>query len=445
KRVFMDRVVHDFLEEMPLEDRDRRFFVELCYGSVRHRNTLRAVSEHYLHAPLEQYHRTVRVALSLGLYQRIYLKTPPHAVVNSTVAAWKQVAGGRDAPHVAKSVGLLNAVLRRACDEMEHYPLEAKDRDDPECLRGLEGWVRIPGLGLPSRADNLPKLFAIKYSHPPDMIRIWRERYPEETLVQILERNNRPPPIYLVVRTGRVLPDNLKRRFQLAGHTVEETPYPGVLQLTSHASIPTLPGYDSGEFWVQDVTSFHLAQQLPERKEATLLDLCAAPGGKLATLLDRRQPKSVLACDLHEGKLRGLAQSLQRLRFDATRLGFLEAPYDPDELRLEDSFDQVLVDAPCSNTGVLNRRHEARWRYIPEILHSLERTQMGLLKAAARHLKRGGDLLYTTCSLEPGENSQIAHAFMRAEHELRLVQEVEILPGEGGGDGGYGALFQRQR
>ena len=141
-----------------------------------------------------------------------------------------------------------------------------------------------------------------------------------------------------------------------------------------------------------------------------------------------------------------MAQNLDRLSL-AAGIEVLEVEEDPERVRIPRSFDQILVDAPCSNTGVLARRHEARWRYLPENLREHQRLQIALLRLAARHLAPGGDLLYTTCSIEPSENADVVHSVLRAFPELRLVREVEVLPGDDPkepGDGGYGALFQRR-
>ena len=121
----------------------------------------------------------------------------------------------------------------------------------------------------------------------------------------------------------------------------------------------------------------------------------------------------------------------------------MEVPRDPTNLRFDDTFDQILVDAPCSNSGVLNRRQDARWRFRPDEISELEQLQVGLLRTAIRHLSRGGHLLYSTCSVEPQENQDVIRRVLEQNTEIRLVEEVEVLPGDLGGDGGYAALMQR--
>lgn len=451
KRDTMESLLGQVLDETHLSPSDRGFLTELCYGAVRHRNTLRVLSEQFLSRRLTDTHRSVRAALAIGLYQTAYLDTPPHAVVDATIEAWRSLdpMPGPQAAQVG-AVGLLNAVLRRACEAIEHLPAGTEPEDPRAVIRAGDHWVRVEGLALSEsvRAERL----GIQYSHPPELVRLWSERYDDETLTRILGRDNETPPLFLAVRRDETV-DHFVRLLRVAGLeavAVGDPELPTVRLLTP-SPIPRIPGFASGDFWVQDLTARRLSNLMPEREGVSLLDLCAAPGGKLATLLDRGGIAEAVACDISDDKLRRVAENLTRLRLGdgkapgGAKVGLVDVPNEPERLRFDRHFDQILVDAPCSNTGVLNRRHEARWRFLPEEVRSLNRVQHGLLQAAARHLAPGGDLLYTTCSLEPSENSGAVHDLLARHTELRLVEEVEILPGDHDGDGGYGALLHRPR
>ncbi|MFQ5654000.1 MAG: RsmB/NOP family class I SAM-dependent RNA methyltransferase [Planctomycetota bacterium] len=491
KRLPIEGLVGQFLDDSELPDRDERFLAELCHGVVRHRETLRALSEHFIDDPLSRYHRSVRMAISLALFQRVYLRTPATVVVDSTIEAWKQLpgGGGEHLPEQPKLVsGFLTALLRRTLEHIDHLPLDAREPDDPECVRCPGGWARIRGLALPPRQVHLARLLGLKHSHPTEMVRVWLERMDEGTVIQLLEHDNCPPPQFIVLRkdggsiesylrklhvleigakeVGVGLPEGREDRdmefgAQIEGTTAmaaEEGPFgaeemePGgadaaplrCIELPHGTRVERLPGYDEGLIWVQDPTARRITLSLPEREHATLLDLCASPGGMLATLLDRGDYREVLACDVSEHRLRSLAVHLQRLRFDLGKVSVTEVPEDPERLRVDHTFDQVLVDPPCSGTGVLARHLEARWRFLPEELRRLQRLQIGLLRAGVAHLAPGGDLLYCTCSIEPVENSSVVHAVLRSSPQLHLVQEWEIIPGEGDADGGYGALLKRR-
>ncbi|MEM7168072.1 MAG: transcription antitermination factor NusB [Planctomycetota bacterium] len=408
KNVHMEDLVHEQLRKVSWETRDRGFLTTLCYGAIRHRNTLLNISEHFSYKPLRRYPRTVRNAFALGIYQRLYLDTPAHAVVNSTVHAWDELAGAREKEEDRKRfVGFLNASLRGACDKIESaVSKDLHDRamiDAPDTIWGDGAWARVKGLELPSRASNFPELLAIKFSHPPDMLRHWISRYEERALLEMLRWNNRPPTPCIVLKSN-VNPEHYLRKLKLSGIEPQATMDPRTLLLPHSGEIERLPGFDHGEFWVQDLTARRVAWLLPRVEHATLLDLCAAPGGKLATLLDRGGYTHTLACDVDARRLDRIRANLERLGLDTPQVHLQEVPADPTRLRL-DSFDHVIVDVPCSNTGVLARRHEARWRLIPEKMRAHSQLQTQLLRAAVGHVKRGGYLLYSTCSIEPAVSS----------------------------------------
>ena len=447
KRAPMEDLLGTYLEGTHLAGPDRGFLTELSYGAVRHRNTLRALSEHFIERPLNDTHRSLRAAIAIGLYQRLYLETPPHAVVDATVEAWRAldpIPGPR--AQTDGAAGLLNAVLRRACEAIEHLP-EGEDPPEPRSsLRTAKGWARVEGFVLP--ADHRAEMLGVQYSHPTEMVRLWLERYDEPALRRIMDRDNATPPLYLALRADRD-PSAFLRLLRVAG--IEAVQIEGDELATFRILTPTpierIPGFGSGDFWVQDLTARRLANLMPKRTGASLLDLCAAPGGKLATLLDRGGIAEAIACDVSESKLRRVAENLVRLRLHGepgqAHVGLVEVPRESERLRFDRKFDQIIVDAPCSNTGVLNRRHEARWRFLPEEVRALTRVQHQLLEAAIRHLAPGGDLLYTTCSIEPAENADTIFELLNRHTDIHLVEQTEILPGDGEGDGGYVALLRR--
>ncbi|MCI0652056.1 MAG: hypothetical protein L0Z55_09245 [Planctomycetes bacterium] len=445
KRAYIEDLLDEYLRENSLAGADRAFAANLCYGVVRHRNTLRAVAERFVRRPLSDYPRSLRMALAIGLYQWLYLRTPAHAAVSETIEMWQELArrGETEIPNDKRPVGLLNGCLREVCRSSEHLDEAASDASDRETIHTALGWVRVRGIDLPARDVKLHELLGIKYSHPPEMVRVWLERMSEEQLLSFLRHNNRVPPAYLVVRRGASA-EALAAQLGADGVDVEFAGEEPVIAVRGAGAIDRLPGFAAGEFWVQDITSRKLALLMPERAGASLLDLCASPGGKLIALLDRGGVERALACDVSEAKLRRVAENLERLHFPLDGIEVLEVDEDPRQLRIARKFDQILVDAPCSNTGVLARRHEARWRLLPENIRQLARVQAELLRAATRLLNPRGHLLYTTCSIEPAENREVVHGVLRASPELRLIEEAEYNPGDAPGDGGYGALLERR-
>ena len=445
RRSFMEKLVKEALVDSDLSGRDRGLVFELCYGVVRHRNTLRAVAQHFSKHPLGRADRSVRQALAMGLYQLIYLETPDHAVVDSTIEAYRE-AFGHEVPDVilSRRVGFLNAMLRNACGATRQLTDSMEHLDELDTVWGEGHWVRVEGMRLASRKENLSQMLAVKYSHPHDVVRLWLERHDESELIPVMCFNNQSPKTYLIMKQQDRRPEQLRRLFDLRNIEYEDTDQEHILVLKSAAGIDKLPGFSDGRFWIQDVTANSLIQMLPKREGVKLLDFCAAPGGKLATLLDRGGIEKAVACDIRDVKLELIRENMNRLQFSEELVEVREVSSDPERIRFNYDFDQITVDAPCSNSGVLNRRHEARWRYVPENLSAHHTLQVRLIKAAAKCLAPGGDLLYSTCSMEPTENTDVVYALLRSDSNMRLVEERQVLPGENGGDGGYAALLKKR-
>jgi 16S rRNA (cytosine967-C5)-methyltransferase len=436
----MDQLLGEYLDACSLSPSDRGFLSELCYGGVRLRGSVRFLADLFMDRPFLEAVRTVRSAIAVGTYQRVWLRTPAHAAVAESVDGWRELI--EDPKQAARDSGYINAVLRSLCEAVEDVD---EDLGDPtDAVRVPTGWARIQGLRLQRGRSGRIQRWSIQSSHPPELIRRWLDRYPEEKVRQLLTRNNETPPLFIVLKQGRELDHQIRVMKKAGIHAKAAQGAPQTLDVKRGTRVEKIPGFVSGDFWVQDLTARRLALRMPKREGARLLDMCAAPGGKLATLLDRGGISRVLACDLSEQKLRRIAENLQRLQLhDCCPIHLMEVDRDSSRLRIDESFDQVLVDAPCSNSGVLNRRHEARWRFSPEVVSDLEQQQLALLRAAIRHLAMGGHLLYSTCSVEPQENQDVIRRTLEQNTELRLIEEIDMLPGDLGGDGGYAALMQR--
>jgi 16S rRNA (cytosine967-C5)-methyltransferase len=206
--------------------------------------------------------------------------------------------------------------------------------------------------------------------------------------------------------------------------------------------IQDLPGFTGGWFVVQDRSAMRPAALLDPPEGARVLDLCAAPGGKATQLAGMVGPKgSVVAVDRDDRRLRRLAESIQRL--DLSNISLVAADLTAEGIDLGDPYDHVLLDVPCSNTGVLGKRAEARHRVNPEGVAMLSGIQRTLLDRAAVHVAPGGALVYSTCALLPDENQDLVRSAIEAGLPFEIEREIETLPRGGHSDGSYAVLLRK--
>lgn len=232
-------------------------------------------------------------------------------------------------------------------------------------------------------------------------------------------------------------------RLQLAAALIDAEPgeHPQSLRFTEHHSVRELPGYADGDFAVQDHSSMLVASALGVRQGMRVLDLCAAPGGKtthLAELMDNRG--RVTACDIEQKRLDTVTALCQRLKVKGIETVLIAPDGDPPA----GEFDAALVDVPCSNTGVLGRRPEVRWRLKTNEFEHLVRLQTRLLLQALERVKPGGAVVYSTCSIEPEENAGVVQSVCRGMRGVKLEAEHAAAPGAPS-DGGYWARLRKPK
>jgi 16S rRNA (cytosine967-C5)-methyltransferase len=217
--------------------------------------------------------------------------------------------------------------------------------------------------------------------------------------------------------------------------------HPQAIHLRDHAVIRDLPGYEEGWFSVQDESAMRVASALNPAPGSCVLDLCAAPGGKTTHLAELMEDRGrIVACDSNGKRLQTVTTLAQRLGLKSIETCELD-PRRPDDVP-GGPFDAALVDAPCSNTGVLGRRPEVRWRLRPEGMGHLVALQTNLLRLAVQRVRPGGVVVYSTCSIEPEENREVVQQVLTEGHGLLLETDEETVPGRPG-DGGYWARLRK--
>jgi 16S rRNA (cytosine967-C5)-methyltransferase len=293
---------------------------------------------------------------------------------------------------------------------------------------------------LPDPESDFAAYLAAGFSLPRWLADRWLARSDRDECARLGFWFNAPPPLWL--RVNRLRTDRELYRLQLAAKNLDAAPgdHPQSLRLLDGASIRELPGYAEGEFAVQDLSAMAVASALNPQPGWAVLDLCAAPGGKTTHLAELMANRGrIVACDIDRRRLDTVTTLCQRLGLTVVEPHLVgkddtDPPAGP--------FDAALVDVPCSNTGVLGRRPEVRWRLRPNEFEDLIRLQTRLLLTALDRVKPGGVVVYSTCSIEPDENGGVVQAVRRAIRGLALEAEAAAVPGRPA-DGGYWARLRK--
>ena len=415
-----------------LSPADARLAREIVYGVVRRQATLDALIQPLVRRPREAIESGLWTLMQIGAYQLVLLDAvPPHAAVSETVDLTRWL--GR-----ARWSGFLNGVLRSLSRGATGEIAAAPASDAIPLSEGrYRRWTVPP---FPDPAQEPIAYFAEAFSFPQWLADRWSERFTFDELCRLGFWFNAPPPIYLRVNTLRATRDEILAAFRDENIEAEPAEAPEAIRMQSPARLETLPGFKEGKLAVQDLTAMRAARLLAPQPGEHVLDLAAAPGTKsthLAALMNNTG--KVIAADISAERLMRVHENVRRLGTDIVETAVVSA--DSSDVP-PGPFDAVLIDVPCSNTGVLAKRPEARWRISPNDLIELPQIQQRLLAASCDRLKPGGRVVYSTCSIEPEENRAVVDAVLQSRPGFELIEEHAHLPGHPA-DGGYQALIRR--
>jgi 16S rRNA (cytosine967-C5)-methyltransferase len=401
-----------------LDARDRRWLRELVYGMLRQRGAIDAILDERVRGGLSRVNPDLIDLMRLGVYQLLHMgSVPPYAAIAQTVELAK-------ARHGIGASKLMNAVLRRI------------DRERNE-------------LTVPVPADKLEAL-AVRYSHPRWLVARWLERFGEEGTSVLLMKNNGEAP--LVVRPFGIVREQLEAMLETSGIEVMDAPLlRDSIQLGGVISLTELGAYRQGLFFVQDPGSTLVTEYAAIPEGSVVADLCAAPGGKALEL--SRVAKTVFASDKSLLRLQRLRENRDRLEARNVVIAVGDARFPVTR-----EVDAVLIDVPCTGTGTFRRHPDARWRLKVSDLAVMSALQASILKAAAKVVKPGGILIYSTCSLEPEENDMQIESFLASNEDWTLEAPpqgvvpaevldngfLRVLPQLHGSDGAFAARLRRR-
>jgi 16S rRNA (cytosine967-C5)-methyltransferase len=377
------------------DSRERQFVTLLVNGVLKHRLTLDYALRLHLSKPMSALPHEIRAILRIGAFQLLYVEKVPMAVaVNESVELAKPFP---------KFTGLVNVVLRKVL---------------------TKGW----DITWPDPKRETVRYLSVRYSHPEWMIQRWLKRWGREETESLCLANNEPAPTWIRTNTLKITREDLADQLTREGILVEfGMRVPESLRIKGFGAIERLDSFKEGLFSVQDESSQLIAHVVSPKPGQNVLDACSAPGGKTTHLAQMMNNEGIiLAFDVHAHKLDLINQLADRLGITCIQTHLGDARYLPG-IKLY-SQQCVLVDAPCSGLGVLRRRADLRWQKKEQDLSDLPVLQLAILDRAAECVEVGGDLIYSTCTIEPEENFELIKNFRAAHPEFEPVNLVDALP-----------------
>ena len=436
KHGYVTAILNDLLHQT---DETQRA-TDLVFGVIRNRTAIDMVITTFSGRPVERIPAKLLNIIRVASFELIYCpQTPEYSIVNEAVNTAKALAG-------KKQTGFVNAVLRQITRHIQkrQIPLSQTEPQKTLSQTTLTGCQFDTDI-LPEPEGSPSDYLSAAFSIPQWLVTDWLNEFGQESAHQICFANNRRPGIYIRPNTLNITTQQLADQFSQADIDYDIVPIDtpqasSMIKLKSPRAITELPGFKQGLFTVQDITASLPVRLLNPQLGWTILDLCAAPGTKTTQLAEITEDSvKIIATDIDPERLKSVKEN-------TSRLGINSVSSVAYEEVLSSKFNGVLLDVPCSNTGVLAKRIEARYRINPKAIEKLTKTQSDLLDTAAKMLKPKGTICYSTCSIQKAENSERVQDFLRQNPGFELEAELLTLPLAEGFDcdGGYVAVITRK-
>ena len=419
-KAFSNLAVDSAVKAYCPDSTDCAFISRLVYGVTERKITLDYIISESLSQPISKLKREVLVILRLGVYQIVFSdKIPLSAAVNESVKLAK-------ANKCNFAAGLVNALLRRV---------------------GKEGFNLSSDLSPAERISVL-------YSAPEELVRFLCHHYGEDNAEQFLKSALEPKRIYIKVNTVKITADELKIQLENEGVRVADTYLPNALEIDVSKAVYELEAYKKGYFHVEDISSQLCVKALSPTPGSVVLDVCAAPGGKSFAIAEYMQNKGKLySCDIYEQRTSLISKGALRLGLDCIDALVNDATVHNPQIP---ECDYVLCDVPCSGLGIIGKKPEIKYKKLDEIKELLP-IQRKILDTSSAYVKKGGRLVYSTCSVNPNENRKICDAFLKEHtdfYSVKALPDVERTIDEGdyltlmmhknNCDGFFIAVFERK-
>jgi len=383
---YLDKLLDAELKSRDVADIDKSLFAEIVHGVVRWQGRLDWILNGFTHGNFSKSEVNVRNALRVALYQILFLThVPQYAAVHEAVEFIKRIRG-------EKFAGFVNAVLRNI-------------------IRTLDG------IHYPNPDEDLTQYLAVYYSHPLWMIKRWLQRFGREETEKFLMANNEVPGLTLRINKLKITPSEFLTLLEK-----NNIPFQGSSFIDYFIKVKSLSGiaqmniFQSGFFTIQDESAALPVLLLDPQSGDRVIDMCAAPGGKTTFIAElMKNSGKIIAIDKYESKLNLIRTSCERLG-----IGNVETLVADSSDVVIPPADKIIVDVPCSGLGTLRKKPDIKWKREPEDIQHLVRRQTTLLENAAGLVKPGGVLVYSTCTVEPEENSGVIHTFLEKHPEFKI-------------------------
>ena len=426
------------LKRMLYDTPQRQRATDLVFGTLRNLTAIDAVINTFAGCPVNRIQKKFLNIIRVGCYEIVYTPSAAkHSIVDEAAKNTKTIAG-------QKQVNFVNALLRQILRHITNRQISLSQDNSRKILpQNIETGCEFDTDFLPDSDTNAVEYLSTVFSLPQWLVTDWLSEFGNEKTRQICFACNRRPSVYIRVNTLKITPNELIEKFRQENIEIEaihdDTGTENMLRIKSPGEVSQLPGFDEGLFIVQDLTASMPVNLLEPQQDWKILDLCAAPGGKTTQLAEvTGDYASVAATDIDSERLLKLKENVGRLGIKSVEI------MDYEQIEGME-FDCVFLDVPCSNTGVLAKRIEMRFRLELGAITELAKTQGELLEKAVSMIKPNGTICYSTCSIQRQENSDVIKDFLSRHSEFTLITEKLMLPSAGDFDydGCYAAIIRR--
>jgi 16S rRNA (cytosine967-C5)-methyltransferase len=428
QRSYASTVLNRLLSETDQKPRA----TDLVLGTIRNSHAIDTVIAAFSGRPIGRIQDKLLNIIRVGAYELIYSPdTAQHAIVNDAVENARALIG-------KKQAGFVNAVLRQITRGITNRQIDLSQSNPARTLyQSSETGCEFDRDFLPNPESSPADYLSTVFSLPGWLVSDWFSNFGAELTRLVCLASNRKPGIYIRANSLKTSVKELAEKFRLADIEIDITPQDSMIRIKSPRMITQLPGFSEGLFAVQDITASRVVRMLGPRPDWKILDLCAAPGVKTTQLAEiTGDSATIISTDIDTERLKKVEENI-------TRLGIKSVEVFPCEQLQNSKFDCILLDVPCSNTGVLARRVEARHRITPDAIKKLIKTQADLLNTAASMLNPHGIICYSTCSIQKDENSSLIKDFRQNNPNFILSSEKLTLPSAEhfDCDGGYTVIL----